>query len=326
MISNAFTKFQRNYVDLSDTKAAKASRAFLIEQIQSVSGENGFPNLAPYAPLNFGSFARGTKLQPLDDIDILLPLNGRGTECNASPNDPYTQWLKIKDSTAPLATFPDAYGYVNSTIVTNAIKTGLSKVKQYKKADIKRSGESAVLELASYSWAFDIVPAVPIDDGRGGTAFYLIPDGRGNWKKTDPRIDEKRINAIDTARGDKFRPLCRLLKYWNNRTTKPKLPSYYFETLVYNTFANQQIQSTPNAVEAFFASAPAFLNQSCPDPKNLGPNLDADVGWDVKKKVIASMDDARKAAKEAIGFDWLQGYERHSLAKWQAVFGPIFVL
>ena len=326
MINSAFKKFQKDHVDLlsDESNKAKASRAFLIEQIGSLSTEKGFPILATYDPLNYGSFARKTKLRPLDDIDILLPVNGRGTESTVAQNGNYKYWLKIKGSDAPLAAYPDAYGYVNSTKVINAIKSGLSKAKHYKKADIKKSGEAVTLELASYNWVFDIVPAVPINDGKGGTAYYLIPDGFGNWKATDPRIDDNRINSIDTAHNGAFRQMCRLLKYWNNRSGKPRLPSYYFETVVYNTFLGCQIRSTPQAVHDFFAAAPAIVSQSCPDPKGLGPNLDVDIEWAEKQKVITSMSDASKAAQAAIGLGWVHGYEQSAIAKWKTIFGPAF--
>ena len=326
MINSAFRKFQQDHVDLpsDESQKAKASRAFLIEQIGSVPSEKGFHMLAAYAPINYGSFARRTKLRPLDDIDLLLPVVGRGTEATVSPNGNYTYWLKIKDPDAPLAVYSDPYSYVNSTKVINAIKSELSKAKHYKKADIKKNGEAVTMELASYNWVFDIVPAVPITDGKGGAAYYLIPDGFGNWKATDPRIDDNRINSIDAAHNGAFRQICRLLKYWNNRSVKPRLPSYYFETVVYNTFLGGQIKSPPQAVRDFFAAAPAILSQSCPDPKGLGPNLDVDIEWTEKQKVITSMSDASKAAQTAIGLGWVHGYEQSAIAKWKTIFGPAF--
>jgi len=79
--------------------------------------------------------------------------------------------LKITDSTAPLAAYPEATGsffdtatYVNSTRVLNAIKSGLTAVPNYRKAAIKRTGVAVTLDLSSRTWAFDIVPSVEVAD------------------------------------------------------------------------------------------------------------------------------------------------------------------
>jgi hypothetical protein len=164
LVANAFTRFRTNYVDLDpeESKRAVGSRDFLIEQIKSQASANQYFPTVTGEFLPYGSFSRKTKIRPLDDIDLLVVLAGNGTIAQPSPNDPYKWWLNIANSAAPLARFPDDYGFVNSTKVLNAMRDGLMKVKSYRKADLKKNMQAVVLDLSSYAWNFDIVPAVAV--------------------------------------------------------------------------------------------------------------------------------------------------------------------
>ncbi|HAJ59064.1 MAG TPA: hypothetical protein DCP31_07220 [Cyanobacteria bacterium UBA8543] len=322
----AFDKFRKDTVDLDPnvTKVARASRDYLFAQLKTLAQNNSdFPRLGG-SYLSFGSFARKTKIQPLDDIDVLVLLNGRGTEVVASPNSSFTDWLKIKDLSAPLAIFPDGYGYVNSTKILNRIKSYLSSVTNYKNAEIKKTMQAVTLSLKSYDWVFDIVPAVPVDGGAGKTAHYIIPDGIGNWIRTDPRIDSEQITEVNSEHNGKFLPLIRLLKYWNRRTHKPRLSSYYFETLAIKVFQSaNKITDFPSAIKYFFDNCPLQIRFSCPDPKGLGPALDASVDQATKEKVINSMYEASTFAGYALMYEAKSNHE-DAIYWWQRIFGSEF--
>lgn len=80
----SFNAFRANTVDLDseEVKRARASRDYLVGQINILANNDGtFPRLAGYYK-PFGSFARSTKIRPLDDIDLLLACNGKGTIAN----------------------------------------------------------------------------------------------------------------------------------------------------------------------------------------------------------------------------------------------------
>jgi len=312
---SAFDTFCRNYIDLpSDEVAiARSSRDFLLGQLSNLStGISGFPTLTGQS-LQFGSFARKTKIRPLDDIDFLIILNSQGTSETIPPSGSgYNRWLRMDDKTKPLANFLDAYGFVNSTRVLNKIRDSLPNVSQYAKAEIKKNQQAVVINLKSYSWVFDVVPAVAVQDvWKTGISHYLIPDGAGEWIRTDPRKDAANMTAANQNNGGNLLPVMRLLKYWNNHTyNKPRLPSYYFETLVLRTFqGTHSLASVQSGLDYFFNNAPLYLNMACPDPKRLGPNLDAAVGADARQKVNAAL---REAAQRS-GYALL--YERQSDAQ-----------
>lgn len=327
----AFNKFRADTVDLDSTQVstARKSRDYLYDQLKTLSDNNPFFPKITKSFIPFGSFARKTKIRPLDDIDFLMLLVGTGTT-EESGSSAYQRKLRLTSDTAPLTRYADdaaywgAPRYVNSIRVLNSIKSGLSSVSNYGSAEVRRNYEAVVLNLKSYAWSFDIVPALAVSGWNGDITHYLIPDGSGNWKKTDPRIDQSKITTANSQHSLKFLPTVRLLKYWNSYRPQPALSSYYFETVCLKVFQNASaISDYPPAVKYFLDNAPTYLMQSCPDPKGLGPNLDADVPYDTKQKVQAAMKSAADEAWYGVYHEEKQNYQL-SIEHWQKVFGSSF--
>ena len=327
-VSSAFELFRKYSVDLDTTETAKArvSRSFLIDQLTKLDGTvTGFPKVT--GSMSFGSFARRTKIRLLNDIDFLLILSGSGTtETQPNNGDGYRRWLRMDDKTKPLAGFLDEFGFVNSTRILNKIRSSLPNVSYYSKAEIKKTQQAVTVNLSSYDWTFDVVPAIPIND-TWGTAIghYLIPDGAGEWIQTDPRKDSKSMTDANTRNGGHLLPVMRLLKYWNKRThNKSRLPSYYFETLALRTFSEaHSLNSLQTGIKYFFDYGPLFLNMACADPKGLGPNLDANINVDTKFKIDAAMREAANYANYAIKSE-NQGNTKDALIFWRCIFGGNF--
>lgn len=323
----AFDTFRKETVDLDPeaTRRARSSRDYLLTQLKALYAyDSACPKIVDQIP--YGSFARKTKIRPLDDIDLLALLIGKGTTAEKANNaDPYEYWLRIKDDDAALAPFDDGCGYVSSIKVLNQLKKSLSNVGSYSKAEIKRNQQAVVLNLTSYTWVFDIVAAVPIRSYYSdSTDFYLIPDGSGDWIKTDPRKDTAYVTKVNQQHDGWILPTIRLLKFWNQRTHKPRLSSYYFETLVLRTFDYaSKIESLPKALRYFFNYCPLYLDLACPDPKGLGPNLDQDVDSETKGKIKAAMKEAASNADLAVYYEAQEQYE-NGINAWKKVFGPSF--
>ncbi len=321
----AFDQFRKQKVDLDadEVKKARSSRDYLFEQIKKLADNDAyFPRLGgSFIP--FGSFSRRTKIRPLNDIDMLVLLNGQGTRDEQSRSDPFGSWLKITDTNAPLAYFKDEHGYVNSTKILNKIRDSLTKVPSYRKAEIHKNLQAVTLNLVSYPWVFDIVPSVPIADGTR-IIHYLVPNGSGDWIRTDPRIDSQNVTKVNTQHKGEFLPVIRLLKYWNNRTHKPVLKSYHFETLAIKVFSSAApIQNYQQAIKYFFDMCPAYLLSPCLDPKGLGPNLDANVPYETKQKVAEAMKEAAQFASYAIMYEG-QSNPKDAIYWWGRVFGSEF--
>lgn len=322
----AFNAFRVQSVDLLPTTSntARSSRDYLFEQLKILDTNQAmFPDMIWSSYLPFGSFARKTKIRPLDDIDIMILLNGAGTELQQSGSG-YTYLLKIKNNSAPLGLFHDGQGFVNSTRILNQIKSSLASVKNYRKAETKRTQQAVVLNLSSYEWVFDIVPAIAVNDWSGKVAYYVIPNGTGGWIRTDPRRDGEKATAVNVRHGGNFLPAARILKYWNRRTHKPRLPSYYFEILAQNFFSFQNpVQHLPSALHSFFQWCQNALFSSCPDPKGLGPALDESIDWSTKAKVQAAMREATERAEYALMYERLEKH-KEAIYWWREIFGSEF--
>ena len=80
-VASAFAEFNKDYVNLlpGRTVIARNSRDWLINQLTNLPRKiEDFPKLYDNMSLKFGSFARNTKISPLDDIDLLLAISAEG--------------------------------------------------------------------------------------------------------------------------------------------------------------------------------------------------------------------------------------------------------
>ena len=205
-VNNAFSEFMKCTVNLDAgiTKIARASRDNLIENIKSFSGDTDFFQIYDEKILRFGSFERRTKIRPIDDIDLMLCMSGEGKRTYLEKDSAIFINGCEADSNNGLLT--DDTTYLNSTKVINRFISKLSRLKDYKKAEMHKNHEAATLQLKSYTWNFDVVPCFYTH-----TNYYLIPDGAGNWKKTDPRIDNKRTTNINQKHNGELLGLIRLV-------------------------------------------------------------------------------------------------------------------
>jgi predicted nucleotidyltransferase len=323
-VNTSFSQYRESTVDLDreEMRKARNSRDFLKERISRLADiRSDFPKITKDY-LAFGSFARNTKVRPLDDIDIMVILNGSNTTEVSSYSSIYSYRLQA-NNTSYLWQFTDEYGYVNSTRILNRFRDGLSSISNYRNATINRRMQAVVLNLVSYAWSFDIVPAVPI--GRNGTReYFLIPDGRGNWIRTDPRRDQTFITDANKRHNSNLIPLIRLLKYWNmNRYSPPKIGSYYLETMIINGFKwASPISNIKNALPDVFRNLGNAVTLTCADPKGLGPNLDESSSWDTRKKVQEVAYEMAKFADYALRDE--QNNNHKSAVDWWNIIFPNF--
>lgn len=132
-------------------------------------------------------------------------------------------------------------GALNSTMVSNRFKNKLESVREYSRSEVRRNGEAVILNLKSKDWSFDIVPCFYTTIESDGRAYYLIPNGQGNWKKTDPKKDKEHVTSTNQSKDGRVLELVRLCKKWNRVKNAKTLPSYMLETMIVN-FADSQAE------------------------------------------------------------------------------------
>lgn len=322
-VSAAFNAFQRDSVNLDSqrTSDARRSRDWLVGKI------DGFTDFFPLyfgKHIQFGSFARRTKIRPLDDIDIMIALMAHG--CTYDEGLLGTIYINVPDNC-------DAYKYychsgthrLNSIRVVNEFVRQLSSIEQYKSAQIKRNQEAAVLNLKSYEWAFDIVPCFFTTEDNYGSTFYIIPDGNGNWKKTDPRKDRERLTSINKSCSGNMLNVLRLVKYWQRRPTMPSMGSYLLECMVVDYFALKGSCSEYQDLElaGVFEYISTQIFHSVNDPKGIQNDLNTALTLDQKLKISTKADTDARIAREARAAEQVDDHKA-SIGKWRQIFGDQF--
>ena len=322
-VNDAFKEFNKNIVniDLEKTKQARSSRDWLVEQLKTLPSKiDDFPRLYNEKHIKFGSFARNTKIRPLDDIDLILTFSADGATYSESVLDSNTYYIHTDNASQNLKNLANDNSYLNSRRLINKLVSSLKEIPQYYRAEIHRKQEAATLELSSYEWNFDIVPAFfTVND------FYLIPDGNGNWKATDPRIDQERVSNINQKHNGKVLQLIRTLKYWNNRASMPTIPSYLFENIVLN-FAEQLNELSEyidfNLRDFWYYLKGAIYN-TVQDPKGFQGNLNT-LSFVDQIKISLKANDTYNKALEAIRFETQESNQKKAISKWREIFGNGF--
>jgi hypothetical protein len=325
-VNEAFNVFLQDHVNLDpdDTQRARSSRDWLLSQIRLFPiRDDIFPRLYSEKDISFGSFARRTKKRELDDIDMMIALSAEGS-CYREFSDRVEVY--IPDSAYRLKSLCcDDTNTLSSRKVINRLVSFLSQVPQYEKAEIKRNMEAATLNLKSYSWVFDLVPCFFTAKDWFNKDYYLIPDGNGNWKKTDPRIDRGRVTEINQIHNGNVLNVIRLIKYWNKRPTMPSMSSYLIENMILDFYDKQCNKASkyvdlevPQVLEYIYNNIFCTVN----DPKGIQGNINQMSREDREKIFTRAYFDHQKALK-AIHFE-KEGEHQSSIAKWSEIFGSSF--
>jgi len=321
-VNTAFSEFNRNIVNLDSgrTSLARNSRDWLISQLNNFPTKIvDFPTLYESKHIKFGSFARNTKIKPLDDIDLFLTFNAAGASYTKSMLYDNTYTILVPIESTRLRGLCDD-NELNSIKVVNKLVTSLSKIEHYKHANIHRRQEAATLELSSYEWKFDIVPAFYTDTG-----FYLIPDGKGKWKATDPRIDQDRVSTINQKHNGRILQIIRTLKYWQKRPTMPTISSYLFETMILDYYDN--IEETSEYIDLeirdFFNHFKNAIYVSIQDPKGFQGELNT-LDYATQYKISELAKKSYDNANQAINYETSEQDMQKAINKWGEIFGSDF--
>lgn len=328
-VNSAFSIFLANSVNLAPqrTVMARNSRDAMLERINNLKN---FLPLEKSFHLQFGSFARGTKIRPIDDIDLIICMNWEGLIERASCDwDNYK--IELVDTTSVFKKYistslPNYYSrglnqtyYLNSDKIKNAFKSTLSAEHDCSKAELHSCGEAITLKFTSYEWNFDIVPAFYV------SGYYLIPNGAGGWKKTNPKLDRERTKRINSKCGGTALNLVRLTKYWNRRHTMATMPSYLLEAMVMNYCQGAFEYSKFIHVEFknFLQYLTNNIFNSVTDPKGIQGNINT-LSYGQKNSIYQkSSFDYAKACKATYAEIHEKDYTK-AIKIWSEIFGGEF--
>lgn len=323
-VNQAFDQFlQYNVrIDTSRSDAAKSSKNNLVSEIQKFPSDNKFPRLHPDISIDYGSFSRKTKIKPLDDIDLMIVMHAEGNW-----RTQYSDRFEISVPATALRQLElcnDGADTLNSIKVVNKFKDYLSNVSYYEKAEIKRNQEAVTLNLKSYEWVYDIVPCFITAPLADGSTFYLIPDGKGSWKATDPRIDKARTNYINSIHEVSVLDVIRIMKYWTKRPTMPTMKSYFLENLILNYYASGV--SSVKYIDMEIPKIIAYIYNNIHRPLNDPKGFQGDINhltYEERNLIQSKAETDYYAANEARQFETDKKI-KESIERWGTIFGSDF--
>lgn len=97
--------------------------------------------------------------------------------------------------------------------------------------------------------------------------LFLLPDGMGNRKFTDPRIDKERTARIHASQTISVLDVIALIKYWTKRHTVATMRSYYLECLILDYYESNASGADINGeLRSLFAFMYYWVHQQLADP------------------------------------------------------------
>lgn len=170
-----------------------------------------------------GSYARDTALHPIDDVDIIVVVDPAGWRSGVFDSKPAPDKI--------LQSFATAIRY------------------RYKQSSVYVQRRSVRLSL--YHLDIDVVPAIQVN---GGRHRVQIPDGdSGEWIVSAPRLHSDIATEINQSQGQRFKPLVKLLKYWNCQLpASARLKSFAIETLAATLFRHVKFGTMQDGLRCFF--------------------------------------------------------------------------
>ena len=324
-VNDAFDFFMLNYVDLDKqvVKAAREDLSELLEKLKESSGKDFFV-LYPDVNLHFGSFSRKTKCQPLNDIDVLIGISAEGNTYDESSWNAIT--INPSEKSKKQQECKNQWSKLDSNKVLGLFKSKLKEICDLRVNEVIKNGEAISVQFKAKSndLNFDIVPCFFTKPQQDGRTYYLISNRNGNWKKTDPRIDQSRVNRLVEKFGKIVLSSIRLFKYWNKHAKMITLDGYVMESLLLDYY--EKVDEVNSYVDINFIRLLKYVYQNIGgriyDPKQIEGDIN-NLTWqeriNVKEKVIKIYNkaiEARTAEKE----------ENHikAINIWRDIFGEDF--
>lgn len=223
-----------------------------------------------------GSYSRDTKNYPLDDIDVMMVIDGSGLYVIQNGKIIDAEVRGSSDQSNPILNHLGTNSLLGSKRVIDLVASALRD--SYPNSKVSKDGQSINVWLEAYKLGIDIVPCFHVIPRDGSQDFYYIPEGGNSdgWMKTNPNIDKNISNYLVQRLGDNFKNFVRLIKFWNEKKNNGRLRSYHLETVIWYVMNNygQKIDDYEHSVSYFFNNCYKLLSNQCEDATSVGGPID----------------------------------------------------
>jgi hypothetical protein len=283
-VCEAFKIF-KGELELPDRKQQQASTAQ--QEIRSKIAEH------LYVANSFltGSYARYTKIDPLNDIDVFLVHNSSRVALSSN-------------------------GGISPSQAIDRLAAAVGAA--YPNAAIKKQSRSVNVTLSTYSFGFDLVPAwLRNPDG------YWIPDTdlSGSWLPSDPQVHADLVTQANKATGETLVPVIKMIKHWS-RNNLDSIRSFHIELICRDLVGAQKLSkglSYPLAVATVLVYLPNYIGNLMLDPVYLQSRVDKQLPPDKLGEVRSRISYDSGNAIEALRLE-AAGDQIAAVEKWKHIF------
>jgi hypothetical protein len=245
-----------------------------------------------------GSLARSTQREPLNDVDIIIVYNAEG----------HPEWGQPGESAA------SALDHVQTSVKELLGANSGTIAKEVRLAKTRNHSVKCWFDDPDSENAFT-VDAMPALRQPGGE--LLVPEKKSSdWIRTNPELLIERVR-LRQQEWDLFRPLVRVLKFWNDCQCK-EMKSLTVEVLALNNLPVEA--NRPRALQRFFQAAVHAVDQPVEDPAGLCGEVQPDLDRAAAKKFL---DEAASHAWKAVNAQDANETDR-AACLWRRVFGEDF--
>jgi hypothetical protein len=233
-----------------------------------------------------GSLGRRTASNPVDDMDLLVHLSVDNSLWDSGYNS-------------------------NSSDFLYRVKNALNSASTVQK--IGARGQ-AVRLFYSDNLTVDVAAVEKYTDGS-----FAIPDGRGNWLKTNPLKHAEYIDARNKELGGNLKRFVQIVKQWNMAHSS-RLQSLHLEMLAAQTFSSLGSNSR-DALEVFFEHN--RYNLHVEDPAGFSGDLSTYLTPAQTLQVNQSLQTSLNRAHEANEAEH-SGDHQEAIRLWRIILGDNF--
>jgi SMODS domain-containing protein len=234
-----------------------------------------------------GSYARHTKIHPLNDIDVMLVRNAGRVGLTSGGVAPYQALDEIVGA------------------ARRAFPQGMAA---------KRQARSVNLSFQGLDFGFDLIPAwLRSPDG------YWIPDAdQGLWIPTDPQVHERLMTTENERSGGRLKPVIKMVKHWS-RNNLDLLCSFHVELVCARVFREQRVESYQHGVALVLVSLPSVVGVPMMDPVYGQNRVDKPLSGADLEGMKSRVNLAAANAREAFQLE-AAGRHNDAISKWGYIF------
>lgn len=287
-VAHAFQTFLSS-LELTDSEHQSASRqqVQVRERLQASLGgvETSFLT---------GSYARGTAIRPLDDIDVFVQLQ------------------------------PAVHGDLRQLPPLRLLEHLHRAVRaSYPDHKPRIQGRSVHLDFTGTGIGYDLVPAFAVGAPAAPESFMIPDRQQDGWIPTNPRGHRDACIAANQQAGGMLNGLIKAVKCWNRtHGANLGLRSFHLEVMSYSAFPTKPADPRTGLQQLFVHLIDA-VTRPCPDPARLSPPLDADLPPAQRARAQAALRDAAVRAMGAVA-DERAGNVAAACRAWRELLGPQF--